>query len=84
MHEEVSLTSLGELKERYGDEEAKGEIVLVVEGAAAPEPKNDPGAIVDRVDELLEEGLDEKDALRTVAKEVGLPKREIYRIFKLD
>jgi 16S rRNA (cytidine1402-2'-O)-methyltransferase len=84
MHEEVSLSSLGALKERYADEEARGEIVLVVEGAAPPEPKDDPEAIVDRVTELIGEGLDEKDALRTVAKEVGLPKREIYRIYKLD
>ncbi len=84
MHEEVSLGTLGALQARLAEQEIKGEIVLVLEGAAPPEPADDPASVVERVQELIEEGLDEKEALRTVAKETKLPKREVYRLFKLD
>jgi 16S rRNA (cytidine1402-2'-O)-methyltransferase len=84
LHEEVSLSTLGALKARLGESEVKGEIVLVVEGAAAPAPQDDPVAVVERVQALIDDGADEKDALRTTAKETGLPKREVYRLFKLE
>ena len=84
MHEEVTLSTLGALQTRLAEQEVKGEIVLVLEGAALPEPASDPLSVVARVDELIEQGLDEKEALRAVAKETKLPKREVYRLFKLD
>lgn len=84
MHEEVSLSTLGALQARVSEQDVKGEIVLVVEGAAPPAARDDPAAVVERVQELLDEGLEEKDALRAVAKETKLPKREIYRLFKLE
>lgn len=84
MHEEVELTLLGALRERLAEREVKGEIVLVVEGSAPPPPATDPQAIVERVEQLIEEGLEEKQALRETARETGLPKREIYRLFKLE
>ena len=84
LHEEVALTLLGSLRERLVDDEPKGEVVLVVEGAAPPPALSDPVAIVERVEELVEQGAPEKDALRQVAKETGLPKREIYKLVKLE
>lgn len=84
LHEEVSPTLLGVLRERLAEADVKGEIVLVLAGAEPPPPAREPELVVERVEELIEEGRSEKDALRTTARETGLPKREVYRLFKLE
>jgi 16S rRNA (cytidine1402-2'-O)-methyltransferase len=62
----------------------KGEISLLIAGAPpqstrpsekSPEPPEKPGAAVLR---LLEAGWDRKEALRRVAKEWGLSRRQVY------
>jgi 16S rRNA (cytidine1402-2'-O)-methyltransferase len=80
LHEEFLRGSaeqvLAEL-ERRG--EVKGEITLLIgraeEGEAAPPRKTMPT----RMRELLAEKLDEKEALKLVAKEFGVAKSEVYR-----
>lgn len=61
-------------------EEIKGEITLLI-APASPETQPLPkGTIRDRVGELVrEEKLDEKSALKKVAKERGISKSEAYR-----
>jgi 16S rRNA (cytidine1402-2'-O)-methyltransferase len=67
---------LGELE---GRGEVKGEITLLIgraeEGEAAPAKKT----VSARMRELLAEKLEEKDALKLVAKEFGVAKSEVYR-----
>ena len=63
----------------------KGEIVLIVEGANEVEleekkkaelEKLDP---VDMVKEYIASGMDKKDAIKKVAKELGVNKNEVYK-----
>jgi 16S rRNA (cytidine1402-2'-O)-methyltransferase len=60
--------------------ELKGEITLLIgraeEHEAAP-PKESVGELVKRM--MAEESLDERDALKQVAKELGIGKSEAYR-----
>lgn len=54
----------------------KGEITLVIGRALETVPVNDPAPAV----ELLEQqGMPRMDAIKAVAKQLGLPKREVYR-----
>ncbi|MCD8368223.1 MAG: 16S rRNA (cytidine(1402)-2'-O)-methyltransferase [Clostridiales bacterium] len=82
LHEEVRRTTLGEACAWYRENPPRGEFVLVVEGAEAPEEAAlltlEEGA--ERVRQLQEEqGLRLKEAARQVAQESGLPKNELYQ-----
>ena len=67
---------LAELKARPS---VKGEITLVIGGGQEEVPANlDPVREVERLQS--EEGLDRMEAIKTVARLLGLPKREVYRL----
>ena len=55
----------------------KGEITLLI--GKAPEPAVDDTSIEDAVEACLRAGMSRMDAIKTVARERGLPKREVYR-----
>jgi 16S rRNA (cytidine1402-2'-O)-methyltransferase len=60
-------------------ERIRGEIVLLID-AAHVAPANLGSSVVQQVSQLMEaEGLDEKDALKRVARERGVSKSEVYR-----
>jgi 16S rRNA (cytidine1402-2'-O)-methyltransferase len=82
IHEEFIRGQAGEVFETLkGRDEIRGEITLLVgkgedHGAPAVQQKN----VRQRVRELMkEENLDEKDALKRIAKELGVSKSEVYR-----
>ena len=61
-------------------ERIRGEIVLLVEATLLAQPANVGGTVMQQVSQLMEaEGLDEKDALKRVARERGVSKSEVYR-----
>ncbi len=79
LHEEVIRTTLGQAIDGYQENPPKGEFVLVVAGAQpvevqAPSPQD----AAQRVAKLMTEGLSRKDAIRTAAKELDLPKNVVY------
>ena len=79
LHEQVLRTTLGQAIPYYTENPPKGEFVLVVAGApeeekAAPSP-TDAAA---RVQELMEQGLSRKDAIKQTAQELNLPKNAVY------
>ncbi len=79
LHEEVIRTTLGEAAERFGQQEPRGEFVLVLEGAAPEEEREaDPEAALERVGQLRTEGLSLKDAAARAAAEFGLKKKQLY------
>ena len=54
-------------------------MVLLIEATSA-QPANVGGSVVQQVSQLMEaEGVDEKDALKRVARERGVSKSEVYR-----
>jgi 16S rRNA (cytidine1402-2'-O)-methyltransferase len=83
LHEEVVRGSLSELAERFGAEDAaRGEMVLVIDRArhkVEAEREDSEGHIAARVAALESEGLDNRAALKRVARELGLSRPEAYR-----
>jgi len=63
----------------------RGEITLVVAGALpATRSNTDPESLRTAVDLLVDDGMSRKDAVASVAKTNGLPKREVYQVVHAD
>ena len=80
VHEEVLRTTLSEAAARYADGSAKGEFVLVIEGASAPERTE--YTLEDAVElarGYASDGLSASDAAKQAAADTGLKKGDIYR-----
>jgi 16S rRNA (cytidine1402-2'-O)-methyltransferase len=79
LHEQTLRTTLGGAAEYYRENEPRGEYVLVVAGAEAPEPS--ALTLEDGVGLVLharEQGEKLKDAVRRVAADTGLSRNELY------
>ncbi|MCR5510008.1 MAG: 16S rRNA (cytidine(1402)-2'-O)-methyltransferase [Lachnospiraceae bacterium] len=82
--ESVTPTTLGEAISYYGDNEPRGEYVLVIEGRDPEEIERDRQKIWEdmSVEEhmalYLDAGMDRKEAMKKVASDRGVSKREIY------
>lgn len=83
--ETVLPTTLKEALILYEREEPRGEYVLIVEGKSLLQKKEEEQAawqsmtIEEHMAYYEEGGLDEKSAMKQVAKDRGVPKREIYQ-----
>ncbi|WP_410538232.1 16S rRNA (cytidine(1402)-2'-O)-methyltransferase [Streptomyces sp. KL2] len=77
-YEEVRRGTLGELA-AWAEEGVRGEITVVVEGAPAEAPGTvDAAELVRRVAVREAAGERRKEAIAEVAREAGLPKREVF------
>lgn len=82
IHEEVLRNTLDELINHFRQNEPRGEIVIVIEGSSdVEELKKIPQKGIDfRYNELLAQGITNKDALKQVSAEYNLPRNEAYKI----
>ena len=76
-YEQVVRGTLAELA-AWAAQGVRGEVTLVLAGAAAPEVDLTPGELVRLVGVREQAGLTRKEALAAVAAETGLPKRDVY------
>lgn len=78
--EEIYRTTIGEALQRYRETPPKGEFVLVLEGAPRKqETANWEDITVEAHVKMYEEkGLSRMDAIKQVARDRNVPKREIY------
>lgn len=83
--ETVQPTTLQEILAYYETEEPRGEYVLVLEGKSLQQKKEEKQAswqsmtIEEHMTYYEKGGMDEKAAMKQVAKDRGVPKREIYQ-----
>jgi len=79
LHEEFLRGTAADLKEILAQRDSvKGEITLVIAGAQEAVMEGDPKLEVARLQEM---GMERMEAIKAVAKQMGLPKREVYRLF---
>jgi 16S rRNA (cytidine1402-2'-O)-methyltransferase len=76
-HEEVRRDGLAALA-TWASEGVRGEVTIVVTGAEASGPVDDPVTLVAWVADQEARGVSRKDAIADVAKRAGVPKREVY------
>ena len=81
MHEEIVSGKLSDLIVGFERGDPRGEMVLTVERETSA-PAMDIGghSITSRYQELIASGADRKVAMKTVAKEFGLPRDKVYRL----
>lgn len=86
-YEEASLSTFDELIEKYESEEIKGECVLVVEGKTLKEKQEEVKeewrtlSVTEHMEYYLNQGMEKKEAMKRVAKDRGVSKRDIYKKF---
>ena len=84
VHEEHLLMRLSEAIAYYRENDPRGEYVLVIEGKdieeieAEAKAQWEEMAIEDHMEVYLSQGLDKKEAMKAVAKDRGVSKRDIY------
>ncbi|MDW3217702.1 MAG: 16S rRNA (cytidine(1402)-2'-O)-methyltransferase [Acidimicrobiales bacterium] len=76
LHEEFVRGTLGELRDRY-DTAPKGEVVIVIEGAAPAAPASDD-EIVEALTARLDAGATVRDAVDEVAARLAVSRRRTY------
>lgn len=83
-HEEAFRTTFSEALSFYEENEPKGECVLVIEGADREEMRRAEQesfaelSLEEHMERYLSQGMSKKDAMKAVAADRGVSKREIY------
>ena len=84
VHEQVLTFTLDEAVSYYEANDPRGEFVLVIEGRSAAEIEQEARrsweeiTVSGHLEMYLAEGMDRKEAMKAVAKDRGVSKREIY------
>lgn len=78
-------TTIASAIARYEEEDPKGEYVLVIEGCSVEEIEEqeqnrwDAITIAEHMQIYIDRGMDKKEAMKKVAKDRGISKREVYQ-----
>lgn len=91
LHEETTITTIAECLTYYKENEPKGEYVLVIEGKTFQQLEEESRAAWEKMS-LAEhmafyeaEGIPRKEAMKLVAKDRGISKRQVYQeLLNLD
>ncbi|HEY8422575.1 MAG TPA: 16S rRNA (cytidine(1402)-2'-O)-methyltransferase [Thermoclostridium sp.] len=85
-HEEIIRGRLSEIIEILtSNNKVKGEMVLVIEGAQEEQTDESENwlsvSIDEHMDFYLNQGIDKKEAMKMVARDRGITKREVYSLY---
>lgn len=84
-HETAFRTTLGEAIDYYEENEPKGECVLVIEGRSREEIKKEQQmkweeiSLEEHMTHYEQQGMSRKEAMKCVAKDRGISKRNVYQ-----
>ena len=83
-YEEADKTTIDQAIEKYNEKEPRGEYVLVIEGKSQEEiqeenkQKWESMTVEEHMEYYISQGNDKKSAMKLVAKDRGVSKRDIY------
>lgn len=84
-YEEIQVTTFSKAIETYENKDAKGEFVIIIEGMSfndIEENERDKWnklSIEEHLEYYQDQNIDKKDAMKMVAKDRGVSKRDIYQ-----
>ena len=84
-HEEVFRTTISQALEHFRRQPPKGECVLVIRGRDPREAREEEVraweeiSLEEHMERYLGQGMDRKEAMKQVARDRGVSKRDIYR-----
>lgn len=88
--EEVRRETIGQQRLYFKENPPKGEFVLVIEGLSLELQRKEAQAsweeisVQEHIERYLNQGLNEKDAMKQAAKDRGVSKRDIYKEYKTN
>ena len=88
LHEEFVRTTISDAINKYEENPPRGEFVLVIEGKKSEDIEAEREAVwqkmsvCEHVEMYINQGIDEKEALKKTAKDRGVSKRDIYNEYK--
>jgi 16S rRNA (cytidine1402-2'-O)-methyltransferase len=88
-YEEAYQDTIRGMIEKYEKEEPRGEYVLVIQGKSFEEKSKEKMedwktlSVQEHMNYYLEQGVDKKEAMKKVAKDRGVSKRDIYKEYML-
>ena len=83
-YETVIRLPLSQMVAYYQENKVKGECVIIIEGESHEKMSREKQeewlkkSVEEHLQEYLEKGIDKKEAMKMVARDRGVPKREIY------
>ncbi|MCK9231044.1 MAG: 16S rRNA (cytidine(1402)-2'-O)-methyltransferase [Syntrophales bacterium] len=81
LHEETMRGTLSAVMERIGDAPVRGEVTMVLEGNRTGPRRPSPEALWGLYLDAAKDGaLSTRDGVARVARETGIPKKDVYRI----
>lgn len=89
-YETADQTTVAKAMKRYEEIPAKGECVIVIEGKSFEQAELEKQqewermTIKEHVDYYILQGKDKKDAMKLVAKDRGISKRDVYQEINID
>ncbi len=78
IHEKVHRGNLTNLCDMFAKGDPKGEFVIIVEGGDGPAEIMPEKSIEETYSDLIEFGTDRKEALRIIAKQYNMSRRDVY------
>ena len=88
IHEEFVRTTISDAINKYEENPPRGEFVIVIEGKKSEDIEAEREAVwqkmsvCEHVEMYINQGIDEKEALKKTAKDRGVSKRDIYNEYK--
>jgi 16S rRNA (cytidine1402-2'-O)-methyltransferase len=79
IHEETIRGTLSEILKRLAEGTIKGEFTIILHGASDSPLKQDIDTAQYLKNLMIHRGLSKKEAITAAARELGLPKKEVYR-----
>jgi len=82
LHESVVRGTVGQLVEHFGQDKPRGEITLVIAPYIAPKPdETSLDQVMLEVEELIQQGMEKKEAFKLKAREYKIAKSTIYKCY---
>jgi len=85
LHEEHIRGRISGLVETFKEKEPRGEFVICISGRTRQELNEEKAlafsemSIREHLQKVMDSGIDKKEAISVVAKERGIPKKEVYK-----
>ncbi|SMB86925.1 16S rRNA (cytidine1402-2'-O)-methyltransferase [Desulfonispora thiosulfatigenes DSM 11270] len=79
-YEEVFRGTIQEVWNHFNEKEIKGEFTLIIEGAKIIKVEKGLDWAIEKAQELIMEGISPKEAVKQVAKEADIKKRDLYEV----
>ncbi len=78
IHEEFIRGSIEEVQDYFAENDPRGEFVILVSPNTEQEKTLSWSELIDQVNELVDQDISKKDAIKKVAKENNVSKNELY------